>query len=169
MRKKARYLTQCGTIAALYVALTYLQNILLPGTASMAIQFRAAEALCVLAFFTPAAIPGLSLGCLLFNLSYAQALPLDFLIGTAATLLSTAFMWESRQVCIKGYPLVGLLMPALWNGVLVGWELSLYVGGGFLVNALLVAAGELGVLLTLGSGLYYGIKLRKLDKKLFRQ
>ena len=154
MRKKARYLAQCGMIAALYVILSHLQNILLPGTASMAVQFRVAEALCVLAFFTPAAIPGLSLGCLLFNLSYAQALPLDAVIGTLATALSATFMWRSRLLTIKGYPLLGLLMPALWNGVLVGWELSLYIGGGFWLNAILVAAGELGVLLTLGSGLY---------------
>ena len=52
----------------------------------------------------------------------------------------------------------------------VGAALSLddtLVGGGFLINALLVAVGELGVLFTLGTALYYAIKLRRLDKKLF--
>ena len=68
-------------IAALYVTLTYAQNFLLPGTASQAIQFRASEALCVLALFTPAAIPGLTVGCLLFNISNG-ALPLDFAVQT---------------------------------------------------------------------------------------
>ena len=69
MRKRTRILAHGAIIAALYAVLTHMQNILLPNSASMAIQFRAAEALCVLAFFTPAAIPGLGLGCLLFNIS----------------------------------------------------------------------------------------------------
>ena len=75
MRNKSRFLAHGALIAALYVALTYLQNALIPGSASWAIQFRASEALCVLALFTPAAIPGLTVGCVLFNLSYAGALP----------------------------------------------------------------------------------------------
>ena len=167
MRKKTRHLVQCAMIAALYVVLTHLQNILFPNSASMAIQFRAAEALCVLAFFTPAAIWGLTLGCLLFNITFAQALPLDFIAGSLATFLATAFMWKSRQLTCKGYPLFGMLMPALFNALIVGWELSVYIGGGFGFNAGMVALGELGVLLTLGSALYYAIKLRHLEQKLF--
>ena len=154
-------------IAALYVALTYLQNFLLPGSATMAIQFRASEALCVLAFFTPAAIPGLTIGCLLFNLSSAGALPLDALVGSLATLLAVGGMHLSRKVTIKGYPLVGMLLPALTTAILVGWELSVYVGGGFWLNSLYVAIGELAVLLSLGSFLYYAITSRRLER-LFR-
>ena len=167
MKRKTRYLVQCAMIAALYTVLTHMQNILLPGSASWAIQFRLSEALCVLAFFTPAAITGLTLGCLLFNITFAQALPLDFVAGSLASLLSAACMWQSRQFVIKGFPLFGLLMPALWNGLIVGWELAIYTGGGFWVNAALVAVGELTVLLSMGSGLYYAVKLRGLDKKLF--
>ena len=74
MRKNTRHLVHAAIIAALYVVLTHLQNLLIPGSASFAIQFRASEALCVLAFFTPAAIPGLTLGTLLFNIS-TSALP----------------------------------------------------------------------------------------------
>ena len=167
MRKSARFLAYAALIAALYVVLTYLQDILFPQSASMAVQFRASEALCVLAFFTPAAIPGLALGCLLFNLSYAGALPLDFLVGTAASALAALGMWFTRNVKIKGYPLPGMLMPALTNALLVGWELTVYVGGGFGFNALCVAAGEAGVLLTLGTALYYGLRIRGLDKRIF--
>ncbi len=167
MKKRTRYLVHAAIVAALYVALTHLQNILLPGSATWAVQFRASEALCVLALFTPAAIPGLSLGCLLFNITYAQALPLDFLAGTLATAVAAAFMWKSRDLTVKGYPLFALLMPAVWNALIVGWELSVYIGGAFLVNAALVAVGELGVLLTLGSALYYAIRLRHLDRRLF--
>ena len=167
MRKTTRYLVHCAMIAALYVVLTHLQNLLIPGSATWAIQFRISEALCVLALFTPAAIPGLTLGTLLFNITYAQALPLDFLLGSLASLLAAMFMYKSRGLTLKGYPLFGLLMPALFNALIVGWELSIYIGGGFLFNAVTVATGELAVLLTLGSALYYALRIRGLDKKLF--
>ena len=167
MKRKTRKLVHAAIIAALYVVLTHLQNIIIPDSATWAVQFRASEALCVLALFTPAAIPGLSLGCLLFNITYAQALPLDFLLGTLATALTAAFMWKSRTLTVKGYPLPAFLMPAFWNAWIVGWELSMYIGGGFWLNAALVAAGELAVLLTLGTALFYAVKARKLDSRLF--
>ena len=160
MKKKTRMLAHGALIAAMYVALTYLQNFLIPNSASMAIQFRASEALCVLAFFTPAAIPGLTIGCLLFNISFSGALPLDFLVGSLATLLAAGGMYLTRRVTVKGYPLMGMLLPALFNAVLVGWELAVYIGGAFWLNALYVAIGEVAVLLTLGSLLYYSMKNR---------
>ena len=167
MNKKTRMLAHGAVIAALYVALTYFQNFLIPNSATWAIQFRVSEALCVLALFTPAAIPGLSIGCLLFNISFAGALPLDFLIGSLASLLATAGMYLTRRITIKGYPLLALLLPAVFNALLVGWELDVYIGGGFWLNALYVAIGEAAVLLTLGSLLYYAIKVRHLDNTLF--
>ena len=167
MRKNIRFTTHAALIGALYVALCYLQNMLLPGSASWAIQFRAAEALCVLALFTPAAIGGLTVGCLLFNISFAGALPLDFLVGTAASLLAAWGIYLTRRITIKGYPLIAMLMPALTNAFLVGWELSVYIGGGFWLNAIYVAIGELAVLLTLGSALFYTLKARNLHTRLF--
>lgn len=139
-------------IGALYVALCHMQNLLLPGSASWAIQFRAAEAMCVLAFFTPAAIPGLTVGCLLFNVTSGAALPLDFLVGSLASFFAATTMWKLRR-----FPLLGLWMPALFNGMLVGWELSVYIGGGFWLNAFYVALGEAAVLMTLGQVLYRAI------------
>ena len=168
MKIRIRNLTRGALFAAAYVALTHLQNLLLPGSASWAIQFRASEALCVLAFFTPAAIPGLAIGCLLFNISFAGALPLDFLVGSLASLLAATAMWLMRKCTVKGYPLPGMLMPAVWNGLLVGWELSVYVGGAFWLNALYVAIGEAAVLLTLGTALYYAIRKRRLDTGVLR-
>ena len=167
MRKNIRHMAHAAMIAALYAALTVVQNLILPGSASMAIQFRAAEALCVLALFTPAAIPGLSIGCLVFNLTYAGALPLDPLIGTLATLAVAVTMRLSRSMTVKGFPLLAMLLPAFWNGLLVGWELTLYFGGGFWLNGLYVAIGEAAVLLTLGTVLYYTLKTRKLAVRLF--
>ena len=167
MRKSTRFTVHAALIAALYVVLTHLQNLLLPDTTSFAIQFRLSEALNVLALFTPAAIPGLSVGCLLFNITNAGSMPLDILLGTLATALATAAMWLTRKVTVKGYPLLGMLMPALCNAVLVGWELTLYYSGGFLFNAACVAAGELVVLLAAGTILFYAIKTRHLDERLF--
>ena len=165
--KKSRFLAHGALIAALYVALTHLQNALIPGSATWAIQFRASEALCVLALFTPAAIPGLTIGCLLFNISFAGALPLDFLVGSLATLLATTGMYAFRKVTVKGYPLLAMFLPAIANAFLVGWELTVYIGGGFWLNGLYVAIGELAVLLTLGTALYYALRSRNLDKRLF--
>ena len=167
MRKNIRFTTHAALIAALYVALCYLQNALLPGSASWPIQFRAAEGLCVLALFTPAAIGGLTVGCLLFNISFAGALPLDFLVGTLASLLAAWGMYLTRRITIKGYPLIAMLMPAVTNAFLVGWELSAYIGGGFFTNALYIAIGELAVLLTLGTALFYTLKARSLYARLF--
>jgi len=167
MRRNYKNLTRAAILATLYAVLTHMQNLLLPGSASWAIQCRLSEALCVLAFFTPAAIPGLSIGCLLFNVTFAAALPLDWILGTLATFFATGLMWLSRKWKFWGYPLFGMLMPALTNAILVGWELTVYIGGNFPLNALYVAIGELIVLLTLGTGLYWLIRERHLDKRLF--
>ena len=167
MKEKIRNMVYAAIIAALYVVLTHMQNMLFPGSTSMAIQFRASEALCVLAFFTPAAVPGLTIGCLVFNLTSGMALPLDFLLGTLATLLAAWGIWLTRRLTIHGYPLLSLVLPAFTNAILVGWELSVYIGGGYWLNALYVAIGELAVLLVLGTLLFYALKVRKLQHRLF--
>ena len=167
MSKKTRFVVYSAVLAALYVVLTPLQNLLIPGSATWAIQFRASEALCVMALFTPAAVPGLTVGCLLFNITYVNALPLDTVVGSVATLLACGAMYLTRNVKVKQFPAPAMVMPALFNALLVGWELTVYIGGGFWVNALSVAIGELGVLLTLGSILYVAIRRRGLDKRLF--
>ena len=167
MKKRARYLAHAAIIAALYAVLTHAQNILLPNSTSFAIQFRLSEALCALAFFTPAAIPGLTAGCLIFNLSFAGALPTDWLVGSLATFAAAWAMHRLRGIKMIGLPVAGLLMPGITNAILVGWELTVYIGGGFWLNAVYVAIGEVTVLLTLGSFLYRAVRVRKLDARLF--
>lgn len=146
MKRHSSWLTHGAMIAALYAALSYLQNVIFPGSASQMIQFRVSESLNVLAFFTPAAIPGLSIGCAVFNLAFAGSMPLDILLGTAATALSAASMWLLRR---KSF--LGLWMPAVFNGLIIGWELSYFMGGGFWLNCGCVALGEALVMLTLGN------------------
>lgn len=82
--KKALYLTQAAMIAALYVVLTMIANAF--GLASGSIQVRFSEALTVLPFLTPAAVPGLFIGCLAANLATGAMLP-DIIFGSLATLL----------------------------------------------------------------------------------
>ena len=166
MNQRAKQLAHGAMIAALYVVLTHGQNFMFPESTSFAIQFRASEALCVLAFFTPAAISGLTVGCLVYNVTFVGALPLDFLVGSLATLIAVWGMWHSRKLEIFGIP-VAILLPALTNAVLVGWELTAYIGGGFWINAVQVAIGEAAVLLTLGLLIYRVMKKRRLHTAIF--
>lgn len=94
MNKKLLYLVHAAVIAALYVVLTYVANLL--GLASGSIQIRFSEALTVLPFFTPAAIPGLFVGCLLANILTGCALP-DIVFGSAATLIGAVFTYLLRR------------------------------------------------------------------------
>lgn len=175
MKNKNRLIVQTAIIAAIYAALTYAQGILLPGSTTAAVQFRVSEALNVFALFTPAAIPGLTIGCVIANLySIGQGLPLDMIFGSVATLCATTCIWLLRKVKVLGYPLPAMLMPAVWNGIIVGWEIEFFfVDGpfksvGFLANGSFVALGEIVVMLVLGSALYYAFEKRGLKDKLFK-
>ena len=171
--KSTVYIVQAAVIAALYAALTILQNTLLPGTASMAVQFRVAEVLTILAVFTPAAIPGLTIGCVIANISSLSVLgPYDMIFGSLASLLAAVLMYLLRNKRLFKLPVAAALMPALANGILVGFEIEFFfVEGGFhfgdfLLQGGLVALGELGVLFVLGLPLARLIEKHGFDKKL---
>ena len=114
--KKVLFITQAAVIAALYVVLTLLANAL--GLANYAIQVRFSEALTILPFFTPAAIPGLTIGCLLSNL-LTGCMPLDILFGSLATLLGAVgtYLLRKRQWMAP-------LPPILANTVIVPFVLA---------------------------------------------
>ncbi len=155
-RSNVRRLVQAALIAALYVVLTYAQELLLPGTTSMAVQFRVSEVLTLAAVLTPDAIVGLTLGCVIANLVSVSALPIDMVMGSLATLIATFLMWKLRNVRIASLPVLSALMPALINGIIVGLEIEIfYIEGSFhftsfLIQGGLVALGELGVCIVLG-------------------
>lgn len=171
--KSTVYIVQAAVIAALYAALTILQNTLLPGTASMAVQFRVAEVLTILAVFTPAAISGLTIGCVIANISSLSVLgPYDLIFGSIASLLAAVLMYLLRNKRLFKLPVASALMPALANGIIVGFEIEFFfVEGGFHFGDFLfqggcVALGELGVLFVLGLPLARLIEKQGLDKKL---
>ncbi|MDD4689792.1 MAG: QueT transporter family protein [Eubacteriales bacterium] len=91
---KTKIMTQGALIAALYVVLTFLVN--MAGLASGVVQLRLSEALCVLTAFTPAAIPGLFVGCLLANM-LTGCLALDVIFGGLATLIGAIGGWMLRK------------------------------------------------------------------------
>lgn len=124
MRKSTLFMTQAAVIAAAYVVLTLpFAQIAFGGP----IQFRLAEALAVLAVLTPAAIPGLFLGCLLANWFNPQSLGLiDIIFGSLATLMSAWLTWKlSHWLQIspktqKWSAIIALLPPVLVNAGVVG-------------------------------------------------
>ncbi len=92
--KNVLFLTQAAMIAALYVVLSFLANLL--GLANYAIQVRFSEALTILPYFTPAAIPGLFVGCLLSNILTGCVI-WDIIFGSLATLLAAYITYQLRQ------------------------------------------------------------------------
>ena len=160
IKKKNAFIAQTAIIGAMYAALTYAQNLILPGTTTMAVQFRASEALNVLALFTPAAIPGLTLGCVISNIaSIGQGLPLDMIFGSLATLITClCIAWCGKKGNTLKARLLACLMPVVWNGLIVGATLTIALAGlnplthfgAFLVFAGEVALGELGVMYLIG-------------------
>ncbi|MBR1471385.1 MAG: QueT transporter family protein [Lachnospiraceae bacterium] len=111
MNKKTLFLVHAAIIAALYVVLTMLANAL--GLANYAIQVRFSEALTILPYFTPAAIPGLFVGCILANI-LGGCLPLDVVFGSIATLLGavgTYFLCGRARAWAQTDPAKTFLAP----------------------------------------------------------
>ena len=108
-KKTVLYLAQAGLIAALYVVLTAIANSL--GLANYAIQLRFSEALCVLPMFTPAAIPGLFIGCLISNL-IGGCIWQDVVFGSLATLLAAVGVYLIGK-CIGTRPKLGAVLAGL--------------------------------------------------------
>lgn len=144
-----KQLTIAGIIAAIYTVMSLLSSVF--GIAYGPIQCRFSEALTVLPFFLPEAIPGLFIGCIVTNLMSTVG-PLDLVLGSLATLL--AAIWTSRVRNKWMAP----LPPVLCNAVIIGAMITWYeVGftdafwGMFAFNALTVGIGQ--VLACYGLGL----------------
>lgn len=90
--KSTLFLVQAAAIGAVYVVVTLLFAPLSFGE----VQIRFAEALTILPYFTPAAIPGLFVGCIIANF-LGGAIPIDILFGSIATLLGAIFTYKLRS------------------------------------------------------------------------
>lgn len=169
-KKVSAYITQAAVIAALYAALTYFASVF--GIAYGNVQFRFSEALTVLAVFTPAAIPGLTVGCFIGNLGSPFGI-MDIILGTLATFLAAYFTYVTRGAGGKfGYALAPVF-STLFNAVIIGLEIAVFLPegltwAGFAISALQVGVGELAVCCVLGIPLRIIIEKTPGLKKLFK-
>ena len=152
MNQKTRKLTHGALIAALYVALTFFARLL--GLDSGAIQIRFSEALCILPYFTPAAIPGVFIGCLLSNILLGNVF-WDVLFGSLATLIGAYFAYLlRRRKWLVSIPTI------LSNAIIIPFVLRLAYGipGSIGYFMLTVGAGEIISCGLLGMFLLFGLE-----------
>ena len=140
--KNVSFLTRAAMIAAIYVILTFLANAF--GLANYAVQVRFSEALTILPYFTPAAIPGLFIGCLLSNILTGCALP-DIIFGSLATLLGALGTYTLRK-----RKWLAPVSPIIANTIIV--PLVLIYGYGLMIEGLSVLQCFGYYCLTVGAG-----------------
>lgn len=152
--KKTKFLVQAAIIAAIYATLTIA---LMPFSYNI-MQVRVSEALTILPFFTPAAIPGLFIGCIISNIMGGLGL-LDIVIGSSATLLSAIVTYKIKKRILAPLP------PVVFNGIIIGVMLSYILNAPILVSIGWVSLGQLIACYGLGYPLLRG--LEKYKEKIF--
>ncbi len=166
-KSKTQFIITGALIAAAYAGLTYLSNVF--GLAYGPIQLRISEILTVLPVFTPAAIPGLTVGCFIANIGSFNVLDLFF--GTAATLIAAILTYMLRKIEFKGIPFIAFLPPVLVNAIIIGFEIAVfflpegYSLWGFIISGLQVGLGQLIVCFIFGAPFYMMIKKYKIFEK----
>lgn len=155
---------QGAVIAAIYALLT----LILAPIGFGLIQCRISEALCILPLFTPAAVPGLFIGCLLSNLISGEIM--DIIFGSLATLLAAFLTYLVGRKCSQKTarwlaPLPAVVINALVVGYLIAYVYGGGEGVGFTVSALAVAAGQ--ALACYGLGVPLSFALERYKNKLF--
>lgn len=173
MKKNSiRFLTESAVIAAIYVVMTFVSASL--NLAYNAVQFRVSEVLTILPIFTPAAVPGLAIGCFISNLSSPLG-PVDWVFGTGATLLAAVITRMLREVEIKNIPLLAMLSPVIVNAVIIGFEIAclstddLFAVSNldmtvFLASMVSVGIGQLVVCVGFGIPMYLSLKKLNFNK-----
>ncbi len=165
-KKKTVFVVQSAVIAALYAGLTYAASML--NLAYGSIQFRFSEALTILGAISPAAIPGLTIGCFLGNITSPYGI-IDIICGTLATFIAAILSYKTRNIKFKDFPLLSAFFPVIANAIIVGIEITIFMPEGFklqafLINAMQIAIGQFAMCYGLGLPLYKVIKETKLDK-----
>lgn len=150
---KTKYLVQAAVIAAVYVAITRIFAPISYGP----MQVRISESLTVLPFFTPAAIPGLFVGCFIANLLGPYGLP-DLILGSLASLIASSLSYQLRHK-----PILVPLPPVIVNGVIIGAMLHFVIGVPLPLFALMgwVTLGQIVACYGLGYPLLCGLKKYK--------
>ncbi|MFV9511604.1 QueT transporter family protein [Tepidibacillus sp. LV47] len=152
MRLTIRSMAVIAVIAALYAALTLAVAPLSYGM----IQFRVSEALTILPYFTPLAIPGLTIGVVIANFFSSLGM-VDVIVGSIATLIAAVWTYRIKNKWLVPIPAI------LVNAVIIGTEIGLLEGKVSLIPIamLWVGLGELGVTYLLGMPLLFALEKRK--------
>lgn len=153
-KNKTAFLTKSAVIAALYVVLTELSAVL--GISSGVIQFRLSEMFAVLPIFTPAAIPGLFIGCFISNI-FAGGIVWDVVFGSIATLIGAIGAWLLRKKSVYLAPLPTIIA----NMVIVPFVLRYAYGAEGSIPFFMLTVG-IGEIVTAG---IMGVFLAKTLKK----
>lgn len=161
-KKTTVFYVQAALIAAIYAVLTYAAAPLSFG----AQQIRIAEALTVLPVLTPAAVPGLAVGCIISNIGSPYGIA-DIILGTAATLLAALCSRAARNIRLKNLPFLSLIFPVIFNAMFIGLEITWFLPEGlsflgFLASAGSIAAGEAISCCALGLPLYLALAKTKI-------
>lgn len=160
MNKKVLFTSQAAMIAALYVVLTIFISSF--GLASGDVQVRISEALTILPYFTPAAIPGLTIGCFLSNL-FTGCVPLDIIFGTLATLLGALGSYALRR-CRWLVP----LPPVIANTIIVPYVLRFAYGMDAAIPYLMISVGTGEIISCYILGLLLLFALERFGNPLFQ-
>lgn len=171
-KESVRFLTEAAIIAAIYALLTMFLSPISYGS----VQFRVSEALTILPVFTPAAIPGLTIGCFLANITSPLGV-IDWIVGPSATLLAAICTYLVRKVRFKSAPWLAPLPPVIFNALIVGAELTIVYESPtpetffalFLPMALSVGLGELVVCYVLGLPISTALVKLNVENTLFHQ
>lgn len=153
--KKTVFLVQASLIAAVYAAIT----IALAPISYGQIQVRVAEALTVLPAFTPAAIPGLFVGCIVANL-YGGGGIIDIVFGSLATLVAAYLSYKMPKKWLVTLP------PIIVNGIIIGYVLNYVYGAPLLITMGWVSIGQ--IIACYGLGYPLMTVLEKYKDKIFK-
>ena len=165
-KSKTKSIVMSALIAALYAVLTYFAAAF--SLAFGPIQFRISEVLTILPIFTPAAVPGLTIGCFISN--FASFNVLDLIFGTIATLIAAVLTRVFRKKLLFGVPLLSMLMPVIVNAVIIGLEIAYFYFGGFTFVGFLTAFIEVGIsqtVICVGLGIPFYKLLEKIKDRIF--
>jgi len=157
--KNTRFIVESAVIAALYTALTLAFQPLSYGAEGL-IQVRISEALTILPYFTPAAVPGLFIGCVIANL-FSPVGVIDVVVGSLATLIAAYLSYRVPNRLMVPMP------PVVVNGLIIGAMLHYVYNVPLLLSILAVTAGQLAACYILGFPLL--LVLERYRNQIFRR
>lgn len=162
MNNKSRKIVSAAMVAAIYAVVTMLLSFSSYGV----IQFRVAEALTILPYFSPVYIPGLFIGCIISNIISPSGI-LDMVFGSCATLIAAFITYHIGKSNLKYKKLIAPLPPVVLNALIVGIMLHYTIKFPLALSIIQVGLGEAVCCYGLGLPLLMYIDKNSHIKKFF--